>query len=484
MAWAAAVLTLALVAAGMALTPTRASAIGVAPNLGTADSYAVLGGQSVTNTGPSTINGDLGVSPGSSVTGFPPGTVNGTIHAADAQAGQAQSDLTIAYDSAAGQAPDATLTSPGDLGGMTLNPGVYKAASSIDITGTLTLDAHGDPNAVWIFQIGSTLETASGSSVSLINGAQPCNVFWQVGSSATIGTDSSFVGTIMALTSISVTTGATIDGRALARNGSTTLDTNTITRESCAAGTGGVIAGTTGGVTGMTTEGTAGMIAGPASGGTTTTGGPTTGGPAGGPTTGGPAGGPTTGGPGGAVAGGLLGGPITGGLLGGPIIGGLIGGTTTGGPGEGHHHHHHHGEDHDHGDHDHGDHDHGDHDHGDHEHGDHEHGDHGDHDHGEDRHHGEGRHHECGRCDHEHGRDHGEGGHHECGRCDHEHGRDHGEGGHHECGRCDHERGRDRQFESCDRRHDGEYGHGGHDGCGHECGRHHPECEDHGRRSR
>ncbi|MEV4923978.1 ice-binding family protein, partial [Streptomyces roseoverticillatus] len=386
MAWPAVALTLALVAAGMALTPTRASAIGVAPDLGTADSYAVLGGQSVTNTGPSTINGDLGVSPGSSVTGFPPGTVNGTIHAADAQAAQAQSDLTIAYDSAAGQASDATLTSPGDLGGMTLNPGVYKAASSINITGTLTLDAHGDPNAVWIFQIGSMLETASGSSVSLINGAQPCNVFWQVGSSATIGTDSSFVGTIMALTSITVDTGATIDGRALARNGSTTLDTNTITRESCAAGTGGVIAGTTGGATGMTTEGTAGMIAGPATGGTSTggpttggtstggpttggpTGGPTTGGPTGGPTTGGPTGGPTTGGPGGAVAGGLLGGPITGGLLGGPIIGGLIGGTTTGGPGEGHHHHHDHHH-HDHGDHDHGDHDHGDHDHGDHDHG-------------------------------------------------------------------------------------------------------------------
>jgi hypothetical protein len=293
-AWVAAALTLALALAGMALMPTRANAVGVAVNLGTADSFAVLAGQSVTNTGGTTITGDLGVSPGNAVTGFPPGTVIGAIHAGDAVALQAQSDLTTAYNNAAGQAADATIA--GDLGGLTLGPGVYRASSSIGLTGTLTLDAHGDPNAVFIFQIGSTLTTASASRVLLVNGAQPCNVFWQVGSSATIGTTSTFVGNILALTSITVTTGATIDGRALARNGSVTLDSNVITRERCA---------------GATTGGT--------------TGGPTTGGTTGGPTTGGTTGGPTTGG--------TTGGPTTGGTTGGPTGGttGTTGGTTTGG---------------------------------------------------------------------------------------------------------------------------------------------------------
>ncbi|MEA2516978.1 MAG: hypothetical protein QOG16_816 [Actinomycetota bacterium] len=200
--------------------------------LGTADSFAVLAGSTVTNTGPTVVNGDLGVSPGNSVTGFPPGTVNGTVHSGDAVAAQAQSDLTAAYNDAAGRSCDVDLTGT-DLGGLTLTSGVYCFASSAQLTGTLTLDAQGDPSAVFIFQIGSTLTTASGSNVSLINGAQSCNVFWKVGSSATLGTNTRFKGSILALTSNTLNTNATVDGRTLARNGAVTLDSNTITRQSC-----------------------------------------------------------------------------------------------------------------------------------------------------------------------------------------------------------------------------------------------------------
>ncbi len=215
--------------------------------LGTATTFAVLAGSTVTNTGPSTINGDLGVSPGTGVTGFPPGTVNGTVHAADGAAAQAQSDLTTAYNDAAGRPGGTTVT--GDLGGQTLAPGVYTSGSSMGLTGDVTLDGLGDPNAVFIFQMGSTLTTASGSRVSLINAAQSCNVFWQVGSSATLGSNSTFRGNILALTSITVTTGTTVDGRTLARNGAVTLDTNTITRATCSAPT----TATTGGATTTTT---------------------------------------------------------------------------------------------------------------------------------------------------------------------------------------------------------------------------------------
>lgn len=209
----------------------QAWAIGTPVDLGTAATYSVLGGQTVTNTGPTVLSDNVGVSPGTAITGFPPGVTLGDTHAADAHALQAQSDLTIAYDDAAGQAPDASVS--GDLGGLTLEPGVYNASSSIGLTGTVTLDAQGDPDAVFIFQVGSTLTTASASTVALVNGAQACNVFWQIGSSATLGTNTTFVGTIMALTSISVTTGTTVDGRALARNGSVTLDTNTFTQSAC-----------------------------------------------------------------------------------------------------------------------------------------------------------------------------------------------------------------------------------------------------------
>ena len=202
--------------------------------LGAAGRYAVLAGSTVTNTGSSVIDGgNVGVSPGTAIIGFPPGTLAApfTFHAGDADALQAQSDLTSAYDTAAGLSPTLVLTGQ-DLGGRTLSPGVYFFASSAQLTGTLTLDNLGDPLAEFVFQIGSTLTTASNAAVVTINGgAMPgSTVFWQVGSSATLGTYTAFEGHILALTSITLTTGATIlDGSALARNGAVTLDTNTIT---------------------------------------------------------------------------------------------------------------------------------------------------------------------------------------------------------------------------------------------------------------
>jgi len=208
------------------------------PNLGTAGSFAVLGGSTVTNTGSSVITGNVGVSPGSSVTGFPPGIVTGgSIHAADAVAGQAQTDLTAAYNAAAGTPCGVDLTGQ-NLGGLTLTPGVYCFTSSAGLTGTLTLNFQGNPNALFLFKIGSTLTTASASSVVLTNtGGTTCppNLFWQVGSSATLGTGSTFSGNIMALTTITMTTGAGLTGRALARNGAVTLDTNTVNISACAA---------------------------------------------------------------------------------------------------------------------------------------------------------------------------------------------------------------------------------------------------------
>jgi hypothetical protein len=207
-----------------------------APSLGNAQSFAVLGGSTVTNTGSSVISGDVGVSPGSAVVGFPPGiVVNGTIHAADATAGAAQTSVTTAYNDLAGQVCTQDLTGQ-DLGGMTLTPGVYCFSASAQLTGTLTLNAQGNAAAVFIFKVGSTLTTASGSSVVLINGGSLCNIFWQVGSSATLGTTTSFAGNILALASITLTTGATVTGRTLARNGAVTLDSNTVT-VTCPLGT-------------------------------------------------------------------------------------------------------------------------------------------------------------------------------------------------------------------------------------------------------
>src|SRR5436305_9801852 len=193
-------------------------------------SFAVLGGSTVTNTAtPTIVNGNLGVSPGSAVTGFPPGIVTGgTIHAADAVAAQAQSDLTTLYNNLASAPCNTDLTGQ-NLGGLTLTPGVYCFSSSAQLTGTLTLDAQGNPNAVFIFKIGSALTTASASSALLISSASSCGVFWQIGSSATLGTGTALAGSIVALTSITLNTRASMTGRALARNGAVTLDNSHVT---------------------------------------------------------------------------------------------------------------------------------------------------------------------------------------------------------------------------------------------------------------
>jgi len=228
----AATLAISLLAVGQ-----TARAAGPAPvGLGTAAAFAVLAGTpAVTNTGSTTITGDVGISPAAAVTGFPPGTLSGTIHTADAVALQAKTDLATAYLDAAGRPSTATH---GTLGGLTLVSGVYNAGGvTLDLTGTLTLDGQNDPSSVWVFQATSDLITASSSSVRLINGASACNVFWQVTSSATLGSGSTFVGTIMALTSITLNSGASVNGRALARNGAVTLINDRIGASTCSTTT-------------------------------------------------------------------------------------------------------------------------------------------------------------------------------------------------------------------------------------------------------
>ena len=215
-------------AAEAAIVPTVA--------LATSARYAVLAGDTVTNTGNSVLGGSLGVSPGTAITGFPPGLVlpPGTSDAANAAAGQAKADLTAAYVDAAGRPVDSTTTA--DLANLVLQGGVYSGPSKspLSLTGPLVLDGAGNADSVFIFQTDSTLITASGSTMTLVNGAQACNVFWQVGSSATLGTGSVFAGNILALTSISVTNSVLVRGRALARNGAVTLDNDTFTDASCA----------------------------------------------------------------------------------------------------------------------------------------------------------------------------------------------------------------------------------------------------------
>jgi hypothetical protein len=201
-------------------------------SLGTAEDFAVLAGSGVTNTGPSVLTGDLGTHPTASVTGFPPGIVTGTIHAADATALAAKNDLVIQYDALTAAACTSNLTGQ-NLGNRTLTPGVYCFNTSAQLTGTLTLNAGGDANAQFIFKTGSTLTTASGSQVLLINGGNSCSVAWRIGSSATLGTTTSFIGNLIALTSITLNTDANIIGRALARNGAVTLDSNDITFAPC-----------------------------------------------------------------------------------------------------------------------------------------------------------------------------------------------------------------------------------------------------------
>jgi hypothetical protein len=198
--------------------------------LGTASDFVVLAGSTVTNTGPTSITGDLGVSPGTAVTGFPPGTVVGNQHAGDPTAAQGIADLTTAYDDAAGRTL-CPVTVAGNLGGQTLPPGLYKSTSSLEISsGDLTLDAQGDGDAVFIFQMAASFTTTAGRQVILTNGAKSANVFWQVGSSATIGTTSAFEGTIMADQAVTLNNGATLNGRALARIAGVSLDSNTIVK--------------------------------------------------------------------------------------------------------------------------------------------------------------------------------------------------------------------------------------------------------------
>jgi hypothetical protein len=207
-------------------------------NLATAQPFVVLSGAGVTNTGSSVLNGDLGVSPNTSLSGFgAPAVVNGATHANDGVAAQAQADLTTAYNVAAGQAisPGNELTGH-NLGGLTLTPGAYGFSSSAELTGQLTLDAQGDPNAQFVFVIGTTLVTESASSVILTNGASPCNVYWKVGSSATFGSGTAFEGNVLALETISMTSGVTFLGRALARNGEVTLDNDVLTAPQCSTG--------------------------------------------------------------------------------------------------------------------------------------------------------------------------------------------------------------------------------------------------------
>jgi Ice-binding-like len=277
------------VALFVAMQPALAATAPV--GLGTAASFGVLAGSTVTNTGPSVIAGNLGVYPGTAVTGFPPGAVTGTVYTATGPgtvAMGAQADLTVAYNDAAGRSPTAHV--PATIGSAGIDkaplvPGVYQASSSLEVSGALTLNAGGNPSAVWIFQAPSTLLTdPAGSSVVLTNGAQACNVFWQVGSSATLSTGTAFQGTILALTSITVDTGDTITGRALARNGAVTLDDDTINVPSCTTGIGPTVSPTSASPTGVPTS-------------ASPTGVPTSASPTGVPTSASPTGVPTSAGP-------------------------------------------------------------------------------------------------------------------------------------------------------------------------------------------
>ncbi|HEV7741049.1 MAG TPA: ice-binding family protein [Pseudolysinimonas sp.] len=265
-------------AAALLLIPTGAQAA-VIPSivLGTASTFSALGGSAVTNTGPSILNADLGVSPGSSLTGWaPPGTVLGSTHATDAVAAQAQLDVTTAANLLMGL-PSYNVGSS-DLNGLTFVAGAYSSASSLLNTGTITLQ--GDADDVFIFTAVSDLTTGSTSNIAFIGAVQACNVYWRVGSSATLGTNSAFVGTLIAQASVAATTGATIDGRLFAQTGAVTLDDNVFTGPTCDLSTGdGSTGGTTGGTTSAgsaPTGGTGGSGGSGGSGGTGAVGGVTT----------------------------------------------------------------------------------------------------------------------------------------------------------------------------------------------------------------
>jgi hypothetical protein len=247
----------AALAVGLGALTVPAAAQAAPVNLATASPFVVLAGATATNTGPSVLNGELGVSPGTALVGFGlPAVVNGATHANDAVAGNAQNDLTTAYTVAAGQpvSPANDLTGT-NLGNRSLNPGAYRYSSSAQLTGQLTLNAQGDPNAQFVFEIGSSLTTASASSVLLVNGASPCNVYWQVGSSATLGTTTAFQGNLMALSSISLNNGATVIGRLLARNGQISLINNVLDASRCGAVTTGPVVTTPDATPGGTSPG-------------------------------------------------------------------------------------------------------------------------------------------------------------------------------------------------------------------------------------
>jgi Ice-binding-like len=232
----AGIAVVAVLALGIVPAAAQASAV----NLGKVSPFVVLGGSGVTNEGTSTLNGDLGVSPQTSLTGFgSPTVVNGVIHDDDAVAAEAQGDLGIAYGVAGLQPVSLGNELTGkDLGGLTLTPGAYGYSTSAQLTGQVTLDAQGDPNAQFVFIIGTTLTTASASSVNLVNGASPCNVFWRVGSSATLGSHTEFQGNVMAHASISVNEDVSVLGRVLAQEGAVTLINDTLDNSMCTAGGG------------------------------------------------------------------------------------------------------------------------------------------------------------------------------------------------------------------------------------------------------
>jgi hypothetical protein len=210
--------------------PASAQGASAPVPLGAADSFVVLAHTTITNTGPSTLDGDIGLTPGSSITGMPPLVLHGASHVGDTVAGHAQSALGAAFDNLAGRKPATAISN--ELGGSLLTPGIY-SSGVFTITKTLTLNANHDPNAIFVFQSAATLEAGAGSRVKLINGASPCNVFWLVRSSATLETTADFSGNILALTDIHLRTGARVQGRALAETGAVTLDSNTITNSSC-----------------------------------------------------------------------------------------------------------------------------------------------------------------------------------------------------------------------------------------------------------
>jgi hypothetical protein len=312
-------LSLPCAAVALTLVATATPAAAAAPpiGLGNVGSFAVLASSTVTNSGPTVVSGDLGVSPGTAVTGFdqpggPGSVVDGAIHKADAVAGQAQLALTTAYNQAAASPSTADVTGT-NVGNRVLQPGVYTDSSAMSFSGVLTLDGGGDPAAVFIFQAGSSLTVAGSSSVVFIGAAQACNVFWQVTSTATIGTDAAFAGTVMALADINVNTGATIQGRLLARTGQVTLLSNVITRPTCAAAP----------TTPPTVAPTSSPSSSPSSSSTPT--------PTHAATSGGPGDG-TSGGPGGGTSGGPGGGTPATPVLGTPVV--PTGHPETGRPGD------------------------------------------------------------------------------------------------------------------------------------------------------